>query len=114
MPQNFEKTNQAIGSSPPTAYTERTVIAVTLPSKTMLHRASARSGRSSSVPEKSFKAPTAQQSSGPLPVKKFAAAYGLHPSTVWRAVRDGRLDYVMVGRRKLILPPVVQTNSPKK
>ena len=51
-----------------------------------------------------------RQSAAPLPTKKFAAAYGLHPSTVWRAVRDGRLDYVVIGKRKLILPPVVQRN----
>jgi hypothetical protein len=55
-----------------------------------------------------------QQSAAPLPAKKFAAAYGLHPSTVWRAVRDGRLEFVMVGKRKLILPPVVQKNRPLK
>jgi hypothetical protein len=46
-----------------------------------------------------------------LPTKRFADRYGVHPSTVWRAVRDGRLQYVVVGRRKLILPPVVQTNN---
>jgi hypothetical protein len=51
-----------------------------------------------------------QQSAVPLPTKKFAAAYGLHPCTVWRAVRDGRLEFVKVGKRKLILPPVVQRN----
>jgi hypothetical protein len=69
------------------------------------------------VPAKSKiqpKAPSSQQSGSPLPVKKFAAAYGLHPSTVWRAVRDGRLDYVKVGKRKLILPPSVQRNGPPK
>jgi hypothetical protein len=55
-----------------------------------------------------------QQSAAPLPTKKFAAAYGLHPSTVWRAVRDGRLEYVMVGKRKFVLPPVVQRNRPLK
>jgi hypothetical protein len=55
-----------------------------------------------------------QQSAAPLPTKKFAAAYGLHPSTVWRAVRDGRLEYVIVGKRKLVLPPVVQRNRPLK
>ena len=49
-----------------------------------------------------------EQSAVPLPTKKFAAAYGLHPCTVWRAVRDGRLEFVKVGKRKLILPPVVQ------
>ena len=55
-----------------------------------------------------------QQSAVPLPTKKFAAAYGLHPSTVWRAVRDGRLEYIMVGKRKLVVPPVVQRNRPPK
>jgi hypothetical protein len=55
-----------------------------------------------------------QQSAAPLPAKKFAAAYGLHPCTVWRAVRDGRLEFVMVGKRKLVLPPVVQRNRPLK
>jgi hypothetical protein len=55
-----------------------------------------------------------QQSAAPLPTKKFAAAYGVHPSTVWRAVRDGRLEYVIVGKRKLVLPPVVQRNRPLK
>jgi hypothetical protein len=55
-----------------------------------------------------------QQLAAPLPTKKFAAAYGLHPSTVWRAVRDGRLEYVMVGKRKFVLPPVVRRNRPLK
>ena len=55
-------------------------------------------------------APLAQ----PLPIKKFAAKYGLHPCTVWRAVRDGRLSYIRVGKRKLILPPVVQKEVPQK
>jgi hypothetical protein len=55
-----------------------------------------------------------QQSAAPLSTKKFAAAYGLHPCTVWRAVRDGRLEYVMVGKRKFVLPPVVQRNRPLK
>jgi hypothetical protein len=49
-----------------------------------------------------------------LPIKKFAAKYGLHPCTVWRAVRDGRLQYIRVGKRKLILPPVVQKEVPQK
>ena len=40
--------------------------------------------------------------------RRVGARYGVHPSTVWRAVRDGRLQYIVVGRRKLILPPVVQ------
>jgi hypothetical protein len=50
----------------------------------------------------------AQQSTAALPIKKLAAVYGLHPSTVWRAVQAGRLEYVVIGKRKLILPPVVQ------
>jgi hypothetical protein len=33
---------------------------------------------------------------------------------VWRAVRDGRLSYIRVGKRKLILPPVVQKEVPEK
>ena len=48
---------------------------------------------------------------GPLPIKKYAAVYGVHPSTVWRALRDGRLEYAVVGRRKLILPPVIQRGN---
>jgi hypothetical protein len=55
-----------------------------------------------------------QQSAPALPIKKYAAKYGVHPSTVWRALRDGRLEYIMVGKRKLVLPPVVKRNrSPK-
>jgi hypothetical protein len=42
------------------------------------------------------------------PIKKFAAAYGVDPSTVWRAVHDGRLAFIVIGRRKVILPPVAQ------
>src|SRR6516225_5526205 len=51
---------------------------------------------------------SSQHLAAALPTKTFAAKYGVHPSTVWRAVRDGRLQYIVVGRRKLILPPVVQ------
>jgi hypothetical protein len=66
--------------------------------------------------------PTAQQSGAirspelppvALPIKKFAAAYGVHPSTVWRAVRDGRLAFIVIGKRKLILPPVAQKAVPQ-
>ena len=57
---------------------------------------------------------TAHQAPLALPIKKFAAKYGLHPCTVWRAVRDGRLPYIRVGKRKLILPPVVQKEVPQK
>ena len=51
--------------------------------------------------------PTAKQSGVALPIKKFAAAYGVHPSTVWRAVHDG-LAFIVIGKRKVILPPVAQ------
>jgi hypothetical protein len=43
-----------------------------------------------------------------LPITKFAAAYGVHPTSVWRALRAGRLQYVVIGKRKLVLPPPVQ------
>jgi hypothetical protein len=56
----------------------------------------------------------AQQSGPALPIKKYAAKYGVHPSTVWRALRDGRLEYVIVNKRKLVLPPIVKRNSPLK
>jgi hypothetical protein len=48
---------------------------------------------------------------GALPIAKYAAAYGVHPTTVWRALRDGRLEYVVVNKRRLVLPPVVQRND---
>ncbi len=43
-----------------------------------------------------------------LPITKFAAAYNISTTTVWRALRAGRLQYVMVGKRKLVVPPPVQ------
>lgn len=46
-----------------------------------------------------------------LPVGKFAKAYGISPCTVWRALKAGRLQFVVVGRRKLVLPPPVQKAS---
>jgi hypothetical protein len=47
-----------------------------------------------------------------LPITKFAAAYGIHTSTVWRALKEGRLSYVVVGKRKLVLLPVVRKDKP--
>jgi hypothetical protein len=38
-----------------------------------------------------------------LPITAFARAYGVNPSTVWRALRDGRLKAVTIGKRKLVL-----------
>jgi transposase-like protein len=38
-----------------------------------------------------------------LPIAAFARSYGINPSTVWRALRDGRLKSVRVGKRKLVL-----------
>jgi hypothetical protein len=46
-----------------------------------------------------------------LPIGKFAKLYAVHPSTIWRAIRDGRLEYVVVGRRKLVLLPPVKRNA---
>jgi hypothetical protein len=45
----------------------------------------------------------------PLPIKKYADKYGLHPSTIHRALNAGRLRFVTVNKRKLIFPPPVQT-----
>jgi hypothetical protein len=46
-----------------------------------------------------------------MPITKFAAAYGIHPTTVWRALKAGRLQYVIVGKRKLVVPPPVQKTA---
>jgi hypothetical protein len=48
---------------------------------------------------------------GALPIAKYAAEYGVSVCTVWRAIRDGRLEFVTIGRRKLVLPPTIQRNS---
>jgi hypothetical protein len=50
---------------------------------------------------------------GALPICKYAEKYGVHPVTVWRALRDGRLEYVQIGKRKLVLPPIVQRETPE-
>jgi hypothetical protein len=55
-----------------------------------------------------------RQGTGALPIAKYAAEYGVHPCTVWRAIRDGRLEYVVIGKRKLVLPPVVQRQEPRR
>jgi hypothetical protein len=57
---------------------------------------------------KALPEPKASPEPKALPITKFAAAYGIHPTTVWRALREGRLDYVIVGKRKLVLAPPVQ------
>ena len=46
--------------------------------------------------------------SRPMTISKFAAAYSIDPSTVWRELRDGHLKFIVVNKRKLILPPAVQ------
>jgi hypothetical protein len=48
---------------------------------------------------------------GALPIAKYAAEYGVHPTTVWRALRDGRLEFIVIGKRRLVLPPIVQRND---
>jgi hypothetical protein len=46
--------------------------------------------------------------SRPMSITKFAAAYQIDPSTVWRGLRDGRLQFITVHRRKLIMPPRIE------
>jgi hypothetical protein len=46
-----------------------------------------------------------------LPISKFAVAYGLDPSTVWRGLKSGKLKFIVVNKRKLVLPPTVQQNA---
>ena len=66
-------------------------------------RESPEAGRAASISPAKWSAPVrstihqsfpAQQSTAALPIKKFAAVYGLHPSTVWRAVQAGRSRFV--------------------
>jgi IS30 family transposase len=38
-----------------------------------------------------------------LPIQAFARAYGVHPVTVWRALKTGRLKSVTIGKRRLVL-----------
>jgi hypothetical protein len=56
-----------------------------------------------------LKAPVPIDTARPLPIKKYAAAYGLHPSTIHRALNAGRLRFVTINKRRLILPPAIQT-----
>ena len=44
-----------------------------------------------------------------LPITAFARAYGINPSTVWRALRAGRIKAVTIGKRKLILLDSVES-----
>jgi hypothetical protein len=48
---------------------------------------------------------------GALTITNFARFYGVHPCTVWRALRDGRLEYVLVGKKKLVLHPEPRRDS---
>jgi hypothetical protein len=43
-----------------------------------------------------------------LPIRKFAKLHGIHETTVWRALRDGRLKAIRVGKRPLVLLDSVQ------
>jgi len=38
-----------------------------------------------------------------LPVLPFARMYGVNPTTVWRALKSGRLKSVTIGKRRLVL-----------
>jgi hypothetical protein len=49
-----------------------------------------------------------------MPITKFAAAYGIHPSTVWKALKEGRLQFVVIGKRRLVIPPTVQSTPVRK
>jgi helix-turn-helix, Psq domain len=51
---------------------------------------------------------------GAMSITRFASEYGVSCTTVWRALRDGRLEFVTVGKRKLVLPPRVQRNEPRE
>jgi excisionase family DNA binding protein len=43
-----------------------------------------------------------------LPIRKFAELHGIHETTVWRALKDGRLKAIRVGKRPLVLLDSVQ------
>jgi hypothetical protein len=45
---------------------------------------------------------------GALSIAHFAAYYDISPTTVWRALKAGRLEYVLVGKKKLVLHPTPQ------
>ena len=47
-----------------------------------------------------------------LPITKFARLYGVDPSTVWRSLRAGRLKYVRIGKRRLVLLNSVSSGDP--
>ena len=46
-----------------------------------------------------------------LPIPAFARAHGIHVTTVWRALRAGRIKAVMVGKRRLVLLDSVREAS---
>jgi hypothetical protein len=49
-----------------------------------------------------------------MPITEFSAVHGIHPCTVWRALKAGRLEYVKVGKRKLVLLPEAQRDGPSE
>jgi len=48
-----------------------------------------------------------------LPIAAFCRAYSIGPSTVWKALREGRLKSVQIGRRRLVLLSSVQEAMPR-
>lgn len=47
-----------------------------------------------------------------LTQSEFARRFGVSRNTVWRQIRAGRLPFVTVGRRKLVLIPETQAAAP--
>jgi hypothetical protein len=47
-------------------------------------------------------------------ITEFSAAHGVHPVTTWRALKAGRLEYVIVGKRKLVVWPEAQRDGTSK
>jgi hypothetical protein len=58
------------------------------------------------------KAPTAAEPKA-FKMIVFAKRYGVSVETVRRGVRDGRLAYIQVGKRKLVLDPTPQGGLPE-
>jgi predicted DNA-binding transcriptional regulator AlpA len=59
--------------------------------------------------------PKVQSDRRAMSMSEFARSYGISVTTVWRAVRDGRLRTVQIGKRKkLILLDSVEASQPRE